>query len=65
MSELMRQGGVMMWPILLITLVIAGIALWALLRIRKVKDPDAVLETGIDAVLFWGVWVIVVGLLGT
>lgn len=65
MSEFMRQGGFFMWPILLITVVVIALAVWAFLRIRRIEGPDAVLETGIDAVLFWGVWVVVVGLLGT
>lgn len=65
MSELMRQGGFLMWPILLITFVVVALAVWAIWRMRRIEGPDAVLETGIDAVLFWGVWVVIVGLLGT
>lgn len=65
MSEFMRQGGFFMWPILVITFVVVVLAVWAFIRIRRIEGPDAVLETGIDAVLFWGVWVVIVGLLGT
>lgn len=65
MSEFIRQGGFFMWPILVIAILIVGLAAWAFLRMRRVEGPDVLLETGIDAVLFWGVWVVVVGLLGT
>jgi uncharacterized membrane protein len=54
-----------MWPMLLVTAIIVILAVWAVLRIRRAQGPDAVVETGIDAVLFWGAWVVVVGLLGT
>ncbi len=63
--EFFKQGGFFMWPILLISIVIGVLAVWAFVRTRDLDGPDAVVETGIDAVLFWGVWVVVVGLLGT
>lgn len=65
MMEFFRQGGLFMWPILVISIVIGVLAVWAFVRTRDLDGPDAVVETGIDAVLFWGVWVVVVGLLGT
>ncbi len=65
MMEFFKQGGFFMWPILVISIVIAVLAVWAFVRTRDLDGPDAVVETGIDAVLFWGVWVVVVGLLGT
>ena len=63
--EFFKQGGFFMWPILFIPIVIGVLAVWAFVRTRDLDGPDAVVETGIDAVLFWGVWVVVVGLLGT
>ncbi len=63
--EFFKQGGFFMWPILVISIVIGVLAVWAFVRTRDLDGPDAVVETGIDAVLFWGVWVVVVGLLGT
>lgn len=65
MMELMYQGGYMMWVILAASLLILGLATWAGVRTAKLSGPNAVVETAIDAVLFWGVWVVVIGLLGT
>lgn len=65
MMELMYQGGYMMWVILAATLLILSLAAWAGVRTAKLSGPNAVVETAIDAVLFWGVWVVVIGLLGT
>ena len=65
MMELMWQGGYVMWVILAITILIAVLGVKSLLRTRELEHPDPVLETSIDAILFWGVWVVVIGLLGT
>jgi biopolymer transport protein ExbB/TolQ len=65
MMELMWQGGYVMWVILAITILIAVLGVKSLLRTRELERPDPVLETSIDAILFWGVWVVVIGLLGT
>lgn len=65
MMELMREGGYMMWVILAVSLLILGLATWAGARTAKLPGPNAMVETAIDAVLFWGVWVVVIGLLGT
>lgn len=65
MMELMNQGGYMMWVILAATLLILGLAVWAGVRTTRLSGPNAMVETAIDAVLFWGVWVVVIGLLGT
>jgi biopolymer transport protein ExbB/TolQ len=65
MMEIMREGGYMMWVILAASLLILGLSVWATVRTAKLSGPNAVLETAIDAVLFWGVWVVVIGLLGT
>lgn len=65
MMEFMREGGYMMWVILAASLLILGLAAWAAVRTARLSGPNAVVETAIDAVLFWGVWVVVIGLLGT
>lgn len=65
MMGVFAQGGVIMWPLLLIALVIVALDVWAFARTRGMDAPDPVLETGIDATLFWGAWAGVVGLLGT
>lgn len=65
MMDLIYQGGYMMWVILAASLLILGLAIWAGVRTAKLSGPNAMVETAIDAVLFWGVWVVVIGLLGT
>ncbi len=65
MMELFVQGGVFMYPLLAIAAVVLGLALWASFRVPATAGPDPLLETGIDATLFWGGWALLVGLLGT
>lgn len=65
MSGFIAQGGFFMYPLLLIALVIVGLAIWTTVRLRRGSGPDPVLETGIDATLFWGGWALLLGLLGT
>src|SRR5690606_21547170 len=65
MMELMREGGYMMWLILAHGLLILGLGAWAGVRTGRVARRNVVVETAIDAILFWGVWAAVIGLLGT
>jgi biopolymer transport protein ExbB/TolQ len=65
MVDFFQQGGFFMWPILIASIVILWLTIRTWSRTRDLDGPDAVVETGVDAVLFWGVWVLVVGLLGT
>jgi biopolymer transport protein ExbB/TolQ len=65
MMDFFRQGGFFMWPILFVAVAIVWLAARSWTRTRRLDAPDAVVETGVDAVLFWGVWVLVIGLLGT
>ncbi len=66
MPEWFQEGGVIMWPILVATLLAVALALLSWWRLRRAPGGhDPVLETRIDAVLFWGGWAAVVGVLGT
>lgn len=65
MMTFMQQGGYVMWLILAVGLLILGLAVWTGGRTSRLPSPDAVVEARIDAILFWGVWVVVIGLLGT
>lgn len=65
MTTFFEQGGFFMWPLLIIAVGIIVVAVWAFVRTSALEAPDPVLETGIDATLFWGAWAGVVGLLGT
>ncbi len=60
-----QQGGPVMWLILAISILIGILSVRGFVRLSEITSQDAVVETGIDAILFWGVWVLVVGLLGT
>jgi hypothetical protein len=66
MMHYMRAGGVPMVPLVIIAFVVIGLTFrsWWRLRSNGGSSP-AVVETGIDAVLFWGVYAVVIGLLGT
>lgn len=65
MIQLMWEGGYMMWVILAVAVLVVGLGVRSWLRLREIDGPDPVVETGIDAVLFWGAWAVVVGLFGT
>ena len=65
MMEMMMDGGYMMWPLLAIALVVAGLAIKVGVQLRTQSGADPVIETGIDATLFWGGWALLLGLLGT
>ena len=45
-----------MWPILVIAIVIVALAVRSWARTRALEGPEPVLETSVDAVLFWLVW---------
>lgn len=65
MTQWIVQGGIFMYPLLVVAAVIAGLTVWLGVRVRRVTAPEPVLETGIDATLFWGGWALLLGLLGT
>jgi hypothetical protein len=62
----LMQGGVIMYPLFLVAAVVVGYGVRATQRLRDFAgNPDPRLESAIDAVLFWGFFAIVLGLLGT
>ena len=65
MMEYVREGGYMMYPLIGIAVVIVAMAVRSWLRISGKAGSDAVVETGIDAVLFWGAYGVILGILGT
>ncbi len=65
MLTLFREGGVMMYPLLILALTVVVLTVRGWMRVGRADAPDAVLETGVDAVVFWGAWSVVLGLLGT
>jgi hypothetical protein len=60
------QGGVIMYPLFLIAAVVIGYGVRATQRLRTFAgSPDPRLESAIDAVLFWGIFAVVLGVIGT
>lgn len=59
------EAGFTSYPILVCAALTVGLAIRAHLRIGTADPSDARTVAGIDAVLFWGVFGAVVGLLGT
>ena len=60
------QGGVMMWLLVLITLVLFGIVLRSLwhLFVRGGTDGAAI-QNCLDGLLFWGGFAVIIGILGS
>jgi biopolymer transport protein ExbB/TolQ len=65
MFNLFREGGVMMWPLLVLAVTVVVLSVRGWVRVSRIDGPDPVVETGVDAVVFWGAWSVVLGLLGT
>ncbi len=65
MTDYIAAGGYMMYPLVVVGVLTLGLAAWSAYRLPAVSGPDPVLETGIDATLFWGGWALLLGLLGT
>lgn len=64
MIEFIRDGGVIMYPLLAITAAMIFLAARSGVRLRR-GERSAPLEVSIDAVLFWGCYGVIVGLVGT
>jgi hypothetical protein len=66
LGSFFMQGGVIMYPLFLIAAVVVGYGIRATLRLRDFAGgPDPRLEAAIDGVLFWGIFAVVLGVLGT
>ena len=64
--HIFMAGGVMMWLLVLIALVLFGIVLRALwhLFVRGGND-SAVIQNCLDGLLFWGGFAVIIGVLGS
>ena len=64
--RIFMAGGVMMWLLVLIALVLFGIVLRALwhLFVRRGNDA-AVIQNCLDGLLFWGGFAVIIGVLGS
>lgn len=64
MMEMFRDGGVMMWPMLIVALGIGWTALRTAARLRREPAGEAV-RRGLLTILFWGGIAVLLGALGT
>ncbi len=64
--RIFMEGGVMMWLLVLIALVLVGIVLRTLwhLFVRGGNDA-AVIQNCLDGLLFWGGFAVIIGVLGS
>lgn len=66
MLEAFRDGGYMMWPILICGALIVGLGMTSAMKLVREQDGSvADARSGMDAILFWGSFAVVLGVLGT
>jgi len=66
MAKIFMQGGLLMWPLVFIVLILFGIvvrATWHIV-VRGGSDAAAV-QNCLDGLLFWGGFAVIVGVLGS
>ena len=65
MPEPLAAGGVIMYPLLLTTVAVVALIVLAARRVAAADGADPSIEIGIDAILFWGAFGLIVGAIGT
>jgi branched-subunit amino acid transport protein AzlD len=66
MSELWRQMGVIHWPLAFSMLAVVALTLYSSMRLyRPGATPDLLTKAWLDAILFWGGFAMIAGVLGT
>jgi hypothetical protein len=66
MGRIWHDMGVIHWPLLVSFLAVAGLTAWSVVRLfRAGAAPDLRTKAWIDAILFWGGFALVAGVLGT
>jgi len=66
MLHVFMQGGIMMFPLILIVLVLLGLVLrtlWEL--IFRGGSNTALVQSGLDGLVFWGGFAVIIGVLGS
>ena len=63
--EAFHALGVIRWPLTFSLLVVVALALWSLPLVWRGATPDRHAKTWIDAILFWGAFAAISGVLGT
>jgi hypothetical protein len=65
MVKIFMEGGPMMLPLAVVALVLLGLTIRTMVELIARRAADtAVLENGLDGLLFWGAVAIVIGVLG-
>ena len=66
MTELFKQGGPMMWPLVVVLVVAISLAARTARHLaRRNGGGTAVVQNGLDGLLFWGLLGLLFGVLGT
>ena len=63
--EAFEALGVIRWPLTFSLLVVVALALWSLSLVRRSAMPGRHAKAWIDAILFWGGFAAISGVLGT
>lgn len=63
--EAFRALGVIRWPLTFSLLAVVGLGLLSLWLVKSDAMPDRHAKTWIDAILFWGVFAAISGVVGT
>lgn len=61
MASLFMDGGIYMWPLLIIAIVITVLAITKGIQLSNDSSNINKLENGINAILFWGAFALVLG----
>ena len=66
MGRIWHDMGFIHWPLLFSFFAVAGLSLWSVVRLyRRGATADLRTKAWIDAVLFWGGFALIAGVLGT
>jgi len=65
MIELFLSGGVVMWPLAAVAAGVVWIAVRTMIRLRDPSHDPETIQWGLQALLFWGVMALTLGVLGT
>jgi len=66
MNDIWQSVGFIRWPLLLSFIAVTGLALWSGVRVFFVdRGPDLRTKAWLDAILFWGGFAMISGVLGT
>lgn len=66
MGMIWEAMGLIRWPLFLSFIAVTGLALWSATRLfRHDASPDLRTKAWLDAILFWGGFALITGVLGT